>query len=69
MIEKIDQKRFAIEAQEELNEGPTILKSEMVKAIKYMRRKKSTGDDNIPGVFLKELGDSGLKMTAIFSKI
>ena len=39
MIEKIAQKRFAIEAQEELNEGPTILKSEMVKAIKDLTRK------------------------------
>ena len=44
-------KNIEIEAEEELNEddkGPTILKSEIVKAIKDMRRKKTTGDDNIP---------------------
>ena len=41
----------------------------MVKAIKYMQRKKATGD-NIPVDLLKELGDSGLKiMTALFNKI
>ena len=44
-------KDIAIEAEDELDEddkGPTILKSEIVKAIKDMRRKKATGDDNIP---------------------
>ena len=31
-----------------------------------MRRKKATGDDNIPLDLLKELGDNGLKiMTAL----
>ena len=35
-----------------------------------MRRKKATGDDNIPVDFLKELGDNGLKiMTALVNKI
>ena len=35
-----------------------------------MRRKKATGDDNIPVDLLKELGDSGLKiMTALVNKI
>ena len=43
---------IAIEAQDELNEddkGHTILKSEIIKAIKDMRRKKATGgwEDNI----------------------
>ena len=42
-------KDIAIEAEDELDEddkGPTILKSEVVKAIKDMRRQKATGDDN-----------------------
>ena len=35
-----------------------------------MRRKKATGDDNIPVDLLKELGDSGLKiMNALVNKI
>ena len=63
----------AIEAEEELNEnckGPTILKSEVVNAIKDLRRKKVTRNDNIPAMLLKELGDSGLKiMTALVNKI
>ena len=49
----------AIEAEDELDEDdkePTILKSEVVKAIKDMRRKKATGDDNIPVDLLKGLG-------------
>ena len=57
-------KDVAIEAEDELDEddkGPTILKSEVVIAIKDMRRKKATGD-NIPVNLLKELGDSGLKI-------
>ena len=44
-------KAIAIEAEEELDEddkGPTIVKSEVVKGIKDMRRNKATGDDNIP---------------------
>ena len=64
---------IAIEAEEELDEddkGPTILKREVVKAIKDMRRKKATGDDNVPVNLLKDLGDSGLKiMTALVNKI
>jgi hypothetical protein len=63
---------IAIEAEDKLDEndkGPTILKSEVVKAIKDMRRKKPTGDDNIPVNLLKELGDHGLKiMTALVNK-
>jgi hypothetical protein len=66
-------KDIAVESEEELNEddkGPTILKSEVVKVIKDMQRKKATGDDNIPVDLLKELGDSGLKvMTALVNKI
>ena len=43
-------KDIAIEAEDELDEhdkGPAILKSEVVKAIKDMQRKKATGYDNI----------------------
>ena len=58
---------IAIEAEQELDEDdkePTILKREVVNAIKDMQRKKAT-DDNIPVDLHKELGDSGLKiMTA-----
>ena len=65
-------KDIAIKAEEELDEdgkGPTIIRSEVVKAIKDMRRKKTTEDDNIPVDLLKELGDSGLKiMTALVNK-
>ena len=42
-------KDIAIEAEDELDEDdkePTILKSEIVKSIKDMRRKKATGGDN-----------------------
>jgi hypothetical protein len=42
----------------------------VVKAIKDMRRKKTTRDDNIAVDLLMELGDSGLKiMTALVNKI
>ena len=65
-------KDIAIEAEEELDEdvkGPTILKSEVVKPIKDMQRKKVTGDDNILVDLLNELGDRGLKiMTALVNK-
>ena len=57
-------KNIVIEAAEELDENgkePIILKSQVIKAIKDMRRKKATGD-NIPVNLLKELGDSGLKI-------
>jgi hypothetical protein len=41
-----------------------------VKAIKDMRRKKATGDDNIPVDLLKQLRDNGLKiMTTLVNKI
>ena len=53
-------KYIAFEAEVELDEDdkrPTILKSDIVKAIKDMRR-KATGDDNIPVDLLKKLGDN-----------
>jgi hypothetical protein len=52
-------KDIAIEAEEELDEED-----------KDVRRKKATGDDNIPVDLLKELGDSGLKiMIALGNKM
>jgi hypothetical protein len=55
---------------DEDDEGPIILKSEVVKSIKDKQRKKATGDDNILVDLLKELGDIGLKiMIALTNKI
>ena len=34
----------------------------MAKAIKEMRNRKATGDDDIPGDVLKLLGEGGLKI-------
>jgi hypothetical protein len=40
------------------------------KAIKKMRNKKTTGDDDVPGDVLKLLGEGGLKiMTKLFNTI
>jgi hypothetical protein len=44
------------------DKGPYILKSEVEKAIKEMRNKKATGDDDVPGDVLELLGDGGLKI-------
>ena len=52
---------IAIEAQDELNEDDKGPKNEIVKYIKDMRRKKATGDEQIPVDLLKELGACGLK--------
>jgi len=41
---------------------PYILKSEVGKAIKEMRNKKATGDNDVPGDVLKLLGDGGWKI-------
>ena len=63
---------IAIKAEEldEEDKGHTIFKSEVVKAIKEVRRKKATGDEKIPVALLKEIGDSRLKiMTALVNKI
>ena len=53
-------KDIPIEAEKELDEddkGPTILKSELVKAIKDMQRKMETRDDNIPRNWMKMTKD------------
>jgi len=42
--------------------GPYILQSEVEKAIKGMRNKKATGDDDVPGDVFKLLGEGGLKI-------
>jgi hypothetical protein len=39
--------------------GPFILQSEVEKAIKEMRKKKATGDDDVPGDVLKLFGEGG----------
>ena len=38
------------------------MQSEVKKAIKEMRNKKATGDDDIPGDVFKLLGEGGLKI-------
>ena len=42
--------------------GPYILQSEVEKAIKEMRNRKATGDDDVTGHVLKLLGEGGLKI-------
>ena len=55
MIRKIAQKILELKQKlDEDDKGPTILKSEVVKAIKDMQRKKAMGDNNIPVNLLKE---------------
>ena len=54
-----------VEPEEEVDtdqKGPYILQSEEEKAIKEMRNKKATGDDDVPGDVLKLLGEGGLKI-------
>ena len=48
-----------VEPEEEVDtdeKGPYILQGEVEKAIKEMRNKKATGDDDVPGDVLKLLG-------------
>jgi hypothetical protein len=54
-----------VEPEEEVDadeKGPYILQSEVEKAIKEMRNKNATGDDDVPGDVLKLLGEGGLKI-------
>jgi hypothetical protein len=46
-----------------------IFHSEVEKAIKEMRNKKATGDDDVPGDVLKVLGEGGLKIMTKFIKL
>ena len=54
-----------VEPDEEVDtdeKGPYILQSEVEKAVKEMRNRKATGDDDLPGDVLKLLGEGGLKI-------
>jgi hypothetical protein len=54
-----------VEPEDEIDEGekgPYILQSEVGKAIKEMRDKKATGDEDVPGDVLKFLGEDGLRL-------
>jgi len=56
---------LGVEPEEEVDadeEGPYILQSEVEKAIKEMRNKKATGDDNAPGDVLKLFGEIMTKL-------
>jgi hypothetical protein len=49
-----------VEPEEEVDtdeKGPYILQSEVENAIKEMRDRKATGDDDVPGEVLKLLGE------------
>jgi hypothetical protein len=62
-----------VEPEEEVDadkKGPYILQSEVEKAVKEMRNKKATGDDDVPGDVLKLLGEGSLKiMTKLINTI
>ena len=62
-----------IEEEKDVNEddkGPSILRSEVEKAIKDLGRGKATGDDNIPAEILKVLGNEGIKkLTELINNI
>jgi hypothetical protein len=62
-----------VEPEEEADideKGPYILQGEVEKAIKEMRNKKATGDDDVPGDMLELLGKGGLKiMTKLINTI
>jgi hypothetical protein len=54
-----------VEPEEEVDadeKGPYILQSEVEKAIKEMRNKKATEDDDVPEDVLKLMGEGGLKV-------
>jgi hypothetical protein len=57
-----------VEPEEEVDadeKGPYILQCEVEKAIKEMRYKKATGEDDVPGDVLKLFGEGGLKIMTI----
>ena len=62
-----------VEPEEEVDadkKGSYILQSEVEKAIKEMKNKKVTGDDDVPGDALKLFGEGGLKiMTKLINTI
>jgi hypothetical protein len=62
-----------VETEEEVDpdeKGPCILQNKVENAIKKMRNKKATGDDDVPGEVLKLFGEGGLKiMTKLINTI
>jgi hypothetical protein len=50
------------EKVDEDHKGPHILRSDVEKAIKEMREKKATGDDDVPVDDLRLLGDGGFNL-------
>ena len=62
-----------VEPEEEVDtdeKGPYVLQSKVEKAIKEMKKKKATGDDDVPGDVIKLLGEGGLKiMTKLINTI
>jgi hypothetical protein len=62
-----------VEPEEEVDaeeKGRYILKSEVEKAIKEMRDKKATRDDDVPGDVLRLFGKDGIKiMTQLMNNI
>jgi hypothetical protein len=62
-----------VEAEDEVDadeKGPYILQSEVEKAMKEMKNKKATRDDDVPRDVLKLLGKDGLKiMTKLINTI
>ena len=64
MIELIDMENLEVEPEEVNTEQKStyILQSEVEKAIKEMRNRKATGDDDVPGDVLKLLGEGGWKI-------
>jgi hypothetical protein len=66
-------KEIEMESEEMVSDdekGPTILQSEVERAVHDMRRRKATGDDDIPADVLKELGEDGMKtLTKLVNKI
>jgi predicted metal-dependent phosphotriesterase family hydrolase len=56
---------LVVKPAEEVDEdkkGPYILQSEVEKAIKEMKDKKATGDDDVLGDVPRMLGENGLKL-------
>jgi hypothetical protein len=62
-----------VEPEEEVDadeKGPYILQTEVEKAIKEMKIKKATGDDDVPGDVFKLFGEGGLRiMTKLIKTI
>ena len=60
-----------VEPEEEVEtdeKGPYILQSEVQNAIKEMRKKKATGDNDLPGDVLKLLGRSQRRCSQIIGR-